>query len=422
MEKEKLKKIIIENQQFISGLQIVNREISIEYTANYVFTGPRRAGKTYLMYQVAKDLVSENIISPEQILFIGFEDERLMELKTKELDEILDAYFELNSLKPILFLDEIQNIPGWEKFVRRLADKNFRVYVTGSNASLLSSEIASTLGGRFRMLEVQTLNFKEYLKFNDISLNANFEYGEQKSQIIRHFSAFLQYGGFPELIKFSHKREYLSSIFQKVFYGDLLLRYKIKNDQSLRLLIKKIAESVNNETSYNRICNLIQSTGVKCGTATIIEYVSYLEASYLIASVENYTAKFVERESKKKYYFTDVGLLFLFLSDQITKLFENLTYNELYKKFGKNILYYKNNVEVDFFIPDENILIQSCYNLSDIETRERETKAINKAMKYLGCNKAYILTFDETDEIQSESYPIEKNGIIVMPLWKFALQ
>jgi hypothetical protein len=417
MEKEKLKKIIIENQQFISGLQIVDREISIEYAANYVFTGPRRAGKTYLMYQVAKDLVAKSILTPEQILFIGFEDERLMELKAKELDEILDAYFELNSLKPILFLDEIQNITGWEKFVRRLADKDYRVYVTGSNANLLSSEIASTLGGRFRMLEIQTLNFKEYLKFNGITLNANFEYGKQKSQIIRHFSDFLQYGGFPELIKFSNKREYLSSIFQKVFYGDILSRYKIKNDKSLRLLIKKIAESVNNETSYNRICNLIQSTGVKCGTATIIEYVGYLEASYLISSVENYKAKFVERESKKKYYFNDVGLLYLFLSDQITKLFENLTYNELYKKYGKNILYYKHNAEVDFYIPDEKILIQSCYNFSDIETREREIKAITKTLQYLDCKKAYIFTYDETEEIL-----IENNVIRVMPLWKFALK
>lgn len=417
MEKEKLKKIIIENQQFINDLEIVDREIGIEYAANYVFTGPRRAGKTYLMYQVAKDLVAKRILKPEQILFVGFEDERLMEIKAKDLDEIPDAYFELYTLKPFFFLDEIQNISGWEKFVRRLADKNYQVYVTGSNANLLSSEIASTLGGRFRILEVQTLSFKEYLKFKDISIRPNFEFGKQKNQIVRYFSDFLLYGGFPELIKFSNKREYLSSIFQKVFYGDILLRYKIVNDRALRLLIKKIAESVNNETSYNRFCHLIQSTGIKCGTATIIEYVGYLEASYLITSVENHKAKFVQRESKKKYYFTDVGLLFLFLSDQVTKLFENLTFNELYKKYGKNILYYKHNAEVDFYIPDKKTLIQSSYNLSDIETRNRETEAIKKAMKYLDCKTAYILTNNEIDEIK-----IDNNIIKVMPLWKFSLQ
>jgi len=171
---------------------------------------------------------------------------------------ILDAYYELFELEPIIFLDEIQNVTHWQKFVRRLADDGRRVYVTGSNAEMLSHEIATTLGGRFINKEILPLSFQEYLSFKEVSVSSKSKYNSERYQIIKEYEEYLHFGGFPELIQMIDKREFLSSVYQKLFYGDLIARYKIASVVTLKLMVKKLAESVNNETSVNRIKNLIK--------------------------------------------------------------------------------------------------------------------------------------------------------------------
>lgn len=210
--------------------------------------------------------------------------------------------------------------------------------------------------------------------------------------------------------------EYLSSIYMKVFYGDLIARNHIQNEQALKLLIKKLAESVNNETSINRIKNLVKSTGLKIGNNTITDYLNYLSDAYLIFPLTNYASNFSEHETNKKYYFIDQGILNLFIIDQDSKLLENIVFMHLYKIYKDKLYYFKRKFEVDFYIPDKKELIQVCYNLSDIETRQREIRALKNAMKELNVLNAKIITLDEQGIINEDTFSLE-----ILPVWKWLL-
>jgi uncharacterized protein len=411
--KDLFKKLIINRQEWLKSVSLVTREITIESQANYAFTGLRRAGKSYFLYQIILKTLQD--IELEQVVLLNFEDERLMEITADDLQMITEAYYELYLKKPVFFLDEIQNVPQWPKFVRRLADDGMRVFITGSNAEMLSHEIASTLGGRFINKEILPLSFREYLQFLEIPFSDKSTYSDERFIIKKAYAEYLRFGGFPELLKFENKAEFLSSVYQKLFYGDLIIRYKINNDHVLKLLVKKLAESVNNETSVNRIKNLIKSTGATIGNNTLFEYLNYLELSYLIASVHNFYSKFTEKETNKKYYFMDTGILNLFLIDQDTKLLENQIYIELRRK-GYSPYFLKRKTEVDFYIPHKNLLIQVSYSLNDPDTLLREMKGLTNAMADLNISEGYIITYDE-DRIIS----VNEGTIYVIPAWKWLL-
>jgi hypothetical protein len=413
--KDTLKKIILENQNRIPGLEIVKRNYTTDPNANYIFTGQRRVGKTYFLFRMMQDSLQKGA-SNESILYINFEDERLMELDVNGLDVILESYKELFSLVPILFFDEIQNISGWQKFARRMADSGYRIYITGSNAEMLSSEMASTLGGRFLILEIETLTFPEYLQFNGVQILENIEFSPERFDIQRMFGTFFSFGGFPELIKFTDKKEYLSNLFQKVFLGDIITRHQVRNPFALKLLIKKLAESTMDEVSYNRIRNIINSTGVQAGTATIIEYLTYLKDSFLINDILNFNAKISNRESKKKYYFGDHGLLSLFLLEPEAFQLETLVFNSLRKRYKTRVYYLRNGYEVDFYLPDE-ALIQVCYRFQEYETRKREITALLKAAIKLPVKNLIIITFNQEETIDADNMKIS-----VIPVWKWILK
>lgn len=416
MNKELLKKIIIEYQEFVAGIKIIPREYRIEPAGNYIIVGPRRAGKTYFLYQIIQDLIRKND-NREQVLYINFEDERLMELRPENLDAIIEAYRELYVKQPILFFDEIQNINGWAKFIRRLADQKYRIYVTGSNAKLISSEMASILGGRFLVLKMHNLSFREYLLFHQVIPEDKFEYTEQRFIILSHFREYLLSGAFPEALHFENKKAYLSNLFQKVFYGDIMSRYQVRNDQGLKLLIKKIAESITDETSFTRIRNLIKSAGTDIGTATIIEYFNYLEESFLVYQLSNFALKFSERESKRKFYFVDNGFLNLFLFNSDDKLLENLVFNELKRNYEDRFFYYRDKNEIDFYLPDKKLVIQVAHSLSRPETLNREMSGITNMFKKLKPEKCIILTYNEEIEVTDNPY-----GISIIPVWKWLLK
>ena len=402
--REIFKQIIIQRQDWLRKIDLHVRKVDLEKNANYVFTGLRRAGKTFYLYQIIQSFIKKNNF--DSILFINFEDERLIGMSHLQFNEILEAYKELYDLQPILFLDEIQNIEHWQKFARRLADDGYRVYVTGSNAEMLSSEIASTLGGRYVNKEILPLSFSEFLSFQNKKFSPNAIYSDERIELKKQYLTYLEFGGFPELLNLENKRDYLSSVYQKLFYGDLIARYKISNPNLLKFLIKKLAESVNNETSVNRIKNLIKSTGVSIGSNTLFDYLNYLESSFLIAPVSNYYSKFVEKETNKKYYFLDTGILMLFLNDQDTKLLENQIYIELRRR-GFIPYFLKSKLEVDFYVPEENLLIQVSYTISDPETRKREIKALESAMKSLEISESLIITIDEREIIETSSGKIK---------------
>ncbi len=377
MNKQIIKRIIIENQQRIPELKVYERKILLEKNVNYIITGQRRAGKTFLLYHQIQKMISEGL-ARACFLYINFEDERLLEFLVSDFDLIIESYMELYNQKPVLFFDEIQNVKGWEKFVRRLADAQYLVYITGSNATMLSREMASTLGGRFLVKEIDTLSFSEFLTFNDISIDNNYEFAHQRFEIIQRFEYWFYYGGFPEVLKYQDKKEYLTTIFQKVFLGDIIARYQVRNKFALNLMIKKLAESTMDEVSFNRIKHIIQSTGIKVGTTTLIDYVSYLEESFLIRNTSNYKNKIAERETKKKYYFRDHGLLGLFLHNPESFLLETIVFNRLSRLFRDSVFYLRDNYEVDFYVPGK-MMVQVCYSLSAFESREREMNALLKA-------------------------------------------
>jgi len=413
--KDIIKKIILENQNRIQGLEIVERNYHPDPNANYIFTGQRRSGKTFFLFSMMQDSVKKGA-SIESILYINFEDERLIELDVSDFDIILESYKELFSHIPILFFDEIQNITGWQKFARRMADSDYRTYITGSNAEMLSGEMASTLGGRFLIMEIETLTFTEYLLFNGIQIPGNVEFSTERFEIQRMFETFFSFGGFPELIKFTDKKEYLSNLFQKVFLGDIITRHQVRNPFALKLLIKKLAESTMDEVSFNRIRNIITSTGVHVGTATVIEYLNYMKDSFLINELLNYNAKISNRESKKKYYFGDNGLLSLFLWEPEAFQLETLVFNVLRKRYGTQIYYLRNGYEVDFYLPGKT-LIQVCYRFQEYETRKREISALLRATEKYPVKNLSIITFSHEESITENDKKIS-----VIPAWKWVLR
>jgi uncharacterized protein len=412
--KEVIKKIILENQVRIPGFEVFQRDYRPDMNANYIFTGQRRAGKTYFLYSLMLDALKTGM-SPERILYLNFEDERLMEMNVHHLDAVMEAYRELYEQEPVLFFDEIQNIEGWQKFVRRMADNGYHIYVTGSNAEMLSSEMASTLGGRFMIMEIEPLTFNEFLSFRKIEIPSNVGISPKRFAIRKAFELWFRYGGFPELISLDLKKEYLSNLFQRVFLGDIITRHQIRNPFALKLMIKKLAESTMDEVSFNRIRNIINSTGIQVGTATVIEYLGFLKDSFLLCEHPNFNAKISSRESKKKYYFGDHGLLSLFLNEPEAFQLETLVFNSLRRRYGSNLFYLKYGYEVDFYVPGEE-LIQVCYRFQEFETRRRDISALMKASSEFSCKRVRIITYGDEETIHEN-----KLEIFVIPAWKWIL-
>lgn len=417
MEKNIIKSLIIEYQQFVERITLIERDIHLSDQLNYVFVGLRRAGKSYLMYQQIQHLLREGH-RIEEILYFNFEDDRLVDLTIEDLDLIKVCYEELYAHRPIFFLDEIQIVEHWEKFARRLTDQKYRVYITGSNAKMLSSEIATTLGGRFIIQNVYPFSFREYLKANDITVEPMW-YFKNRTEIVRSFAGYFNYGGLPELelIEEIEKRQWLSNLFNKIFFGDLITRYSIRNDLAMKVLIRKLAESVKQPSSFNRLSNIVSSTGVKVSTDTIIDYLEFMRSTWLIFSIENYASKLAEKVSSQKYYFIDNGLLNLFLIDPATSLLENLVAISLKKKYEDELYFYHQHIEVDFFIPAKKLAVQVSYSLKEESTRKREITALLKIAKAMDVDKLLIITHDEEETIMEDGKEIE-----VVPIWKWLLE
>lgn len=418
MNKEVIKTIIREKQQEITEIQFIEREYFIESSANYVFVGLRRAGKSYLMYQHIHKLIRQGINTMQDILFVNFEDERIREIKAEELGLVLDAYKEMYSnAKPILFLDEIQNIDGWEKFARRLADSEYRIFISGSNAKMLSKEVYTTLGGRFIAKEIFPFSFDEYLKYHKITLDKNWQYGNERTLVVNYFENFFYYGGFAELFPLRDKRDWLNSLYQKILLGDIIARNDIRNENAIRILAKKIAESVMHPISLQKLKNTIDSTGATISKNSLIDYLTHLKDAFLIFELSNFSDKFAERETIKKRYFFDNGLLNLFLFDSNSRLLENLVAGFLKKKYKEDVFYYNKNIEVDFYIPKAKTGIQAAYSISESTTREREITALLKLNNAFGLDKMQIITYNELETIEIENITID-----VIPVWKWLLE
>lgn len=419
MDKNILKSVIADNQLEVPRYKVIPRDFTFQEFGNYVFVGIRRAGKSYLLYQRMQQLLAQNV-QWDEMLYINFEDERLTGMKTEDLNLLLEIHLEMYGKKPILFLDEIQNIPGWEKFARRMADTKHQVYITGSNAKMLSQDIQTTLGGRYIPVDVYPYSFKEYLAANNIPFTTPHSVStEGKAEIARKFNDYFYSGGFPEGAELSVKRDYLTSVYQKIYLGDIAARHAVDNTFALRIMFKKLAESVKQPLSFTRIANIVSSTGAKVGTQTVINYMEYAKDAWLVSSVQNIAGKLVDKETSPKYYFTDNGILNLFLLDGNTSLLENIVAVNLLRKYGRNeaVFFYNQSIEVDFYIPDDYTAIQVCYNLDNSDgTWDREVKALLKITDVLECRKLLIITRDTERTMEINDKTIE-----VIPVWKWLL-
>jgi uncharacterized protein len=420
MNKNILKAVIADNQTDVPKFRVIPRNFTFEEFGNYVFTGIRRAGKSYLLYQRIQELIKRGI-QWDEMLYINFEDERLTGMGAEHLNLLLEVHLEMYGKKPILFLDEIQNIFGWEKFARRMADTKHRVYITGSNASMLSKDIQSTLGGRYIPVDVYPYDFMEFLAAYNFPVNENSLLStEAKAEILRKFNDYFYFGGFPEGAELSSKRAYLTSVYQKIFLGDIAVRHAVGNTFALRILFKKLAESIKQPLSFTRIANIVSSTGAKVGTNTIINYMEYARDAWLIHPVQNIAGKLVDKETVPKYYFTDNGLLNLFLLDGNTSLLENMVAINLLRKYGRNdaVYFYNKGIEVDFYVPDAGIAIQVCFDIDNhAGTFDREVKALLKITEVLECRHLLIITRDTERTLEIRDKRIE-----AIPVWKWLMQ
>lgn len=416
MNRDVLKQIIIDQKEMYLDNPLISRDYDLEENVNYCFVGIRRTGKSYMMYQQIHNLMNDGI-SSSQIIYVNFEDERLLEIGVDDLNTILEIGIEFSGSKgkPYLFLDEIQNVDGWEKFVRRVADMKYRINITGSNSKMLSKEIASTLGGRFMIVNVFPYSFKEYLSANHIENIMVDQIGTKKrADIVSQYEQYMTYGAFPELVDIKNKRPFLNNIYQTVYLQDIITRNKITNDFAVRLILKKIAESVTKALSFNRLTNIVKSAGISIGKQTVINYVGHMLDSYLIFSLQNYASK----KTSPKYYFMDTGLLGLMLLDYKTAQLENLVAVELIRRYGfENVYFFENNIEVDFYIPSENLAIQvSMQVLDDVDTLERETRAFVKLNQFIPDTKCLLVTNSEETKLNCDGIKID-----VVPIWKWLL-
>lgn len=419
MNHDILKTVIADQWERIQYTEIVPREYTFEPKANYVLTGLRRSGKSTLLYAVCQDLIRAGA-SMEQIIFVNFEDERLAEFQASDFNDLLELHHAWTDKPGFYFLDEIQNIAGWEKFARRMADMKERVYITGSNAGMLSHEIESTLGGRYLSKYIMPYNFREYLAATGASWHKQVALSTMdRGRILGHFESFSTFGGFPESLMFHSRREYVSSVCQKVILGDMAARNGVRNDHVLTLLIKKIAEAVCCDISFTKIQHALSGIGMGISKDSVIAYMHYAVQAYLVFPVQNYFSRFSEREGVQKYYFSDNGLLNLFLHNKSAALLENVVAVGLRRRYFE-IYYLKSNktgIDVDFFVPEKELAIQVAYSI-DGEARKREVdNLVRLSQKFSEASRYLILT-------QSEEETITEKGVAirVMPIWRFLLE
>lgn len=421
MNKDVFKTLIKEGQEELLEVELNRRHFEFEEQGRYVLVGVRQAGKSYLLYQRAKMMLEAGHDISEMV-YINFDDERLFGMTAEDFDLILQAYGTMYESKPVLFFDEIQNIEGWEHFARRLANQKYLVFITGSNAKMLSRDIATVLGARYFDEKVFPYSFQEFLVAKGVTRNKDWEYSKQRNEIQRLFADYFQWGGFPELFLYRNKRHWLNGLYEKIILGDVIQRNNIKNDHALRLAVKRLAENVKQPIAYNRLANLVKSTGVSTNTASMIDYVRYVKEACLMFTLDNYASKFVEKETIKKHYFVDNGMLSIFLDDADTSLLENLCAITLHKHYNRDddsprLYYYNRNIEVDFYIPDEHIAIQASYNINDETTRKREVNALVQLNALEPLKQALIITYDHEEQIELEGLTIS-----VVPAWKWLMR
>jgi len=374
------KKEILENQRKIFDLKLIKRDLDFDEILSVLkldkiisLIWSRRAWKTFLTFQIAKELINKKIIDLEDIVYLDFS---WILNKDLDLNIIENSFLELFPDKtPFFIFDEIQELNNFSEKLINLLNIWYKILITWSNAHLLSKEISTILRWKVYAKEIFPLNFKEFLKFKNISYLKN-DLILNKSKYKNEFQNFLKWWWFPEITLTENdfvKENILKSYFDVMIYKDLQDRYKIKNDFALNFFIKRILTTFSKELNINKIFNELKSQWIKIWKDSLYNFYQYLQNIYLIEPLNNFWAKI---KWFKKNYLIDVSFANLIWNDDLWQRFENFVYLELRKKYSE-IYFLNKNYEIDFFIPSENKYIQVVYELN-FENLERETKNLLK--------------------------------------------
>ncbi len=409
----------------ITGIISRNYQIPLNSKKIISLIGVRRSGKSSILFDIVHNL--RKTTPRENIIYINFEDDRLYPLELKSLDLLLESYFELypnkKNEKIYLFLDEVQVVENWEAYVRRIYDnENISIYITGSSAKLLSSEIATSLRGRTISYEIFPFSFKEYLRYKQIDINIHSS--KSLSFIKNALETYLIDGGFAETINEDNtiSRKILSDYLELIVYKDIVDRYNITNRSLLKTLNKYCFTNIATLISFNKLYNEFKSQGFKLSKDTIFNYVSHLEDAYTLFSVPIYRNSIKEEQrNPKKIYAIDNGFKKIYdyaIGEDKSKLYENIVFLHL-RNQTKEIYYFKEKQEVDFYakIEGKELLVNVSFKIENEKTKQRETKGLLEAMNYFDLNESYLITQDEDETIQ-----IEDKKIFVLPLYKFLLE
>ena len=424
IRKELLKTIIVDNQQRAVP-EAWKRSLKIPINSGKIITltGVRRSGKTYHLFNLINQLKIAGV-PEEKMLYFNFEDERLS-FAGQDQDLILQAYRELyprqNPADCYFFFDEIQEMPDWEKFINRVyASVSPHVFITGSNAKLLSKEIATALRGRTIAFEIYPLSFAEYVAI--LSPGLNFHSSAGRAEMVNLFDRFMHQGGFPELVKQDDrlKDKILQEYFSVMLLRDLIERYKISNSATLKYFCKRVIGASAGEFSVNKIYNELKSQGYQASKDRLYAYQGYVEAIYLNRFINKFSLSVVKAEgSQKKTYVIDQGLgaaLDYKFSQDRGRLLETTVALELFKQ-DKQVAYQQNGSECDFVVIAKGRVcaaIQVTAEIVDIKTREREIKGLKQACIKFGLHEGTILTFDHEEQMRQEGIKI-----LIEPAWKY---
>lgn len=426
ISKELLKEILLEHQEKIQKaneedfvirekLAQIKEFIKVKHTI--VITGIRRCGKSVFLSQIINNFF-------EKYYYVNFEDERLANFSLTDFNLLYETCIELFGKATIFFLDEVQNIKGWERWVRRMADDNFKFFITGSNAKLLSKELATLLTGRHLQFSIFPFSFREILNFHKVNLKGKDIYiTERRAIISKHFSEYIKTGGFPEFLKYK-KIEILQEYFNSIIERDIAQRYNVSGIGQIKELARYLITNTGNLTTYNKLKKLTEIKSVN----TVIKYFSYLENAYLLFKVPYFSYSLKKQMANPfKVFVIDTGLreaISFAFSKDLGRIYETIVAIEL-KRRDEEFYYWKNSQqqEVDFVIKHRrkiSQLIQVCYDLRDNKIKERELRPLLKASKELKCNKLFVITQDYETEEKITWFSI-KRKVKFIPLWKWIL-
>lgn len=398
-----------------------------------IFIGMRRVGKTYLMYQHMHEAIA-NGLAKEKILYLNFEDDRLAGFKVQDFQTILEVYFQCypdqTAADDLIFcFDEIQNIEGWDKFIRRLIDKEqMRIFITGSSAKALSREIATSLRGRCLTTEVFPLGFIEYLHYQSISATQASVLNSKTRAIIKHHcQIYLRNGGFPETLALPNNLSYqtIQSYINTAVFRDVIDRYQLTQAHVIRLFLIYCLQNIAAPLSITKVYKTLKSRGETLSRTNLYAYLEYFEDAYLLYSVPLFNFSVRKRQvNPSKIYCADSGIIMAYSvkpETEYSTCLENAVFLQLRKQMYENIFYYKTSSgkEIDFITQEVNgkiAIYQVCIDLQSDKTKQREITALTEAAKELQLDYAQIITIDTNETLKLDNLTIQ-----IIPYWQWAL-